>query len=275
MCVIIYVPKNSDITNEELLEAWITNPDGAGFSIQKDNKVHFERGFMNFNEYEEAIRPYIGETNLLLHFRISTSKTINRIQTHPYKKGNVTLLKGDTEKPIICMNGVITGQTEYEGCNDTMSYIIDHQEAFSVINQDILNIIEAETGAKWAVMTPTETILSSKFQEHNGNYYSNMNHKYTVYHFNKKNTKKNKKLTLKNIIQPEKLRKTLMKDIRLYTDVLDYIDYNCSYGDICDCTKCLKSCNTLRDIKTVLNENYYYTEYETEDAWYNYLYGDE
>ena len=123
-------------------------------------------------------------------------------------------------------------------------------------------------------MTPTETILSSKFQEHNGNYYSNMNHKYTVYHFNKKN-KKNKKLTLKNIIQPEKLRKTLMKDIRLYTDVLDYIDYNCSYGDICDCTKCLKSCNTLRDIKTVLNENYYYTEYETEDAWYNYLYGGE
>ena len=98
MCVIIYVPKNSDITNEELLEAWITNPDGAGFSIQKDNKVHFERGFMNFNEYEEAIRPYIGETNLLLHFRISTSKTINRIQTHPSTKTSSTSSKQKQEQ---------------------------------------------------------------------------------------------------------------------------------------------------------------------------------
>ena len=175
MCVIIYVPKESSIKTDELMDAWTTNPDGAGFAVQKDGKVHFERGFMTFMEYLEAISEYIGEANLLLHFRISTSKAVNKVQTHPYKKGNVTLLKGDTDKPIICMNGIISGQKEYDGCNDTMSYIIDHQEAFGAINQDILNIIESDTGAKWAVMTPDKVLLSSKFVEHEGRYYSNRN----------------------------------------------------------------------------------------------------
>lgn len=274
MCVIIYVPKESTIDDDELLDAWTTNPDGAGFAIQENGKVHFERGFMTFTEFYSAINQYIGEKNLLLHFRISTSKAINKVQTHPYKKGNVTLLKGDTDKPIICMNGVISGQKEYEGCNDTMSYIIDHQQAFSTVNQDVLNIIESDTGAKWAVMTPDEVLLSSKFVEKDGKFYSNRNHKLTYnsfYYYPKKKVRR--KLSMKDIIQTKKLRQSLMKDVRLYTDVLDYIDFNCSYGDVCDCTKCLKSCHTLRDIKTVLNENYYYNPYEewesvdeTEDA---------
>lgn len=270
MCVIIYVPKESTINFDELVEAWTTNPDGAGFAVQKDGRVHFERGFMTFNEYFKAIAEYIGKANLLLHFRISTSKAVNKVQTHPYKKGNVTLLKGDTDKPIICMNGVITGQTEYKGCNDTMSYIIDHQEAFEVVNQDILNIIESDTGAKWAVMTPNEVLLSSKFVEYEGRFYSNRNHTliYSGYYYTYPKKNKRKKISVKDIIQPKKLRNSLMKDIRLYTDVLDYIDFNCSYGDACsECTKCLKSCNTLRDIRTVLEENYYYYDpYEYDNV---------
>ena len=39
MCVIIYVPKESTITVEELTNAWITNPDGAGYAIQKMVKL--------------------------------------------------------------------------------------------------------------------------------------------------------------------------------------------------------------------------------------------
>lgn len=270
MCVIIYVPKESSIKVDELMDAWTVNPDGAGFAIQENGKVHFERGFMNFMEFYGAIQDYIGEKNLLLHFRISTSNAVNKVQTHPYKKGNVTLLKGETEKPIICMNGVISGQTEYKGCNDTMSYIIDHQQAFGSVNQDILNIIESDTGAKWAVMTPDKVILSSKFEEEGGNFYSNKNHKYTYskYWFAKPKKYTKKRTTLGDIIRPKKLRMSLMKDTRLYSDVLDYIDFNCSYGDVCgECTKCLKSCNTLRDIRNVLNENYYC--YDAYDEYYD------
>ena len=44
MCVIIYVPKDASISEEELKSAWRTNPDGAGYSIQKDGRVYFKRG---------------------------------------------------------------------------------------------------------------------------------------------------------------------------------------------------------------------------------------
>ena len=259
MCVIIYVPKKSTISKEELKEAWSVNPDGAGFAIQKDNKVEFKRGFMNYHEFEAEVTPLIGQYNLLLHFRISTSNKVNKIQTHPYKKGNVTLTKGTTNKPVICMNGVISKQQEYQDCNDTMSYIIDHNEAFANINQDVLNIIEEATGAKWAVMTPDNVLLSSKFEEENGRYYSNKNHLYLGYYYTytQRGGLRKKQLEVKDIIKNPKLRRTLARDWELYQDVNDYITFNCSYNDVCDCTKCLKSCKTLREIKIMLYENWY------------------
>lgn len=266
MCVIIYVPKESSISNEELLEAWTTNPDGAGFAIQKDGKVEFSRGYMNFPDFEQAVTPLIGNYNLLLHFRISTSKAVNKVQTHPYKKGNVTLTEGTTEKPVICMNGIVSKQTTYKDCNDTMSYIIDHEEAFANINQDIINIIETATGAKWAVMTPKKVFLSSLFEEEDGRFYSNKNHLYYSYftsYYEGGRYKSKKYMGVESVIKNKKLRQSLEKDFNLCNDVLDYIYYNCSYADEpCDCTKCLKSCKTLRDIKTVLKENWYYDPYD-------------
>ena len=66
MCVIIYVPKTENISIEELNNAWDTNPDGAGFSIQKDNKVIYERGFMNKADFINKVTEYIGKYNLML-----------------------------------------------------------------------------------------------------------------------------------------------------------------------------------------------------------------
>lgn len=259
MCVIIYVPKEATITIDEIKNAWTTNPDGAGYSIQKDNKVYFKRGFMDLNSYLKEILPLIGNYNLLLHFRISTSKAVNAVQTHPYKKGNVTLTEGFTEKPVICMNGIISKQKEYKNCNDTMSYIIDHKEAFNNINQDIINIIEEATGAKWAVMLPNEVFLSSKFIESEGRFYSNKNHLWRSYvkTYNFKATKARKNFN--NMIKNNKLKQGIRKNKELHDDVLDFIDIWCNGPEeYCDlCTKCLKSAKTLRDVKITINENYY------------------
>lgn len=276
MCVIIYVPKESSISDEELLSAWTVNPDGAGYSIQKDNEVVFERGFMTFNDYYEAVKPLIGNYNLMLHFRISTSKAVNKVQTHPYKKGNVTITKGSTTRPVICMNGIVSKQLSYKDCNDTMSYIIDHDEAFANINQDILNIIEEATGAKWAVMTPDEVLLSSKFVEDEGRFYSNQNHLFPrTYYYGTYKPAKKQKITIADVIKDKKLRKAVTKDKQLYWSVLDFIEFNCAYGDMCDCHKCLKSCKTLREIRNTLEENDYaiYDPYcycdNDESVWEN------
>lgn len=263
MCVIIYVPKTSTIKESEIRDAWNTNPHGAGYSIQKNGKVFYKRGFMELNPFMKEIKPLIGKYNLLLHFRISTSKEVNRVQTHPYKKGDVMRTQGFTDKPVICMNGIISKQKEYKDCNDTMSYIVDHQSAFANVNQDILNIIEEATGAKWAVMKPDKVILSSKFKEEDGKFYSNKNHlikTYYNYYYGYNNTgKKQKPKTLKGLIG-KKLLKAVVKDKEMYYDLLDFVDFWCN-GNCCQyCTKCLSSAKTLRDIRITLNENYYYTE---------------
>lgn len=277
MCVIIYVPKESSISESEIRDAWDTNPHGAGYSIQKNNKVYFHRGFMKVEDYLEEILPLIGKYNLLLHFRISTSKAVNKVQTHPYKKGNVTLTQGETNRPVICMNGIISGQKVYENCNDTMSYIIDHEESFKVINQDLINIIEKASGAKWAVMTPENVYLSSKFTEEEGRFYSNKNHLIKInylYNYNNYNSynnyKKKKTKTLRNTFSKNLLR-GLYKDKNLKEDVEDFIDIFCNNGDYCFfCTKCLENAKTLRDIKTTLSENYYLDdEYEEDNSTYN------
>ena len=259
MCVIIFIPEGKSIDEKELRNAWNTNPHGAGYSIRKNGKVYFKRGFMSKEEFINEIKPLIGKYDLVLHFRISTSKQINRMQTHPYKKGSVALTEGETNRPVICMNGIISGQKEYENCNDTMSYIVDHEEAFSVINQDILNIIESDTGAKWCVMTPNEVLISSKFVEYEGRFYSNKNHLIKSYYVKSYPTRK-KYNTFSKMIKSSTLRKSIKKDKELYNDILDFIDIWCNdnTNDMCMfCTKCLKHCKTLREVKISIDENYY------------------
>lgn len=270
MCVIIYIPNYANISKEEVKKAWNTNPHGAGYSIQKNGKVYFKRGFMDLDNFWKEISPLIGVYNLLLHFRISTSKEVNRVQTHPYKKGNVTLTQGWTTRPVICMNGIISKQKEYDGCNDTMSFISDHQDAFANINQDILDIIEELTTAKWAVMKPNEVLLSSKFKEEDGRWYSNKNHliRKTYYSYYGGTSRKKQEKTIENLIKDKKLIKSIKKDKELYEDLKDYVEGFCN-GYMCRyCTKCLSGAKTLRDVKITLNENYYFTDdpYNYEDS---------
>lgn len=256
MCVIIYVPKEANIDDDEIRSAWQTNPDGAGYSIQKNNKVFFKRGFMDYQEYLKEIRPLIGVYNIVLHFRISTSQKINELQTHPYKKGNIEILSGETDKPVIYMNGVIPGQATYAKYNDTMSYIKDHEKAFGVINDDIINIIEKATGAKWAVMTPNDVFLSSQFIENEGKFYSNQNHLWkNIYNYNNINN------DLVGYIKNSKLRRKIRKNTFLYYDVLDYINDFCKNGTSCwICKQCLKDCKNIKEVKETLDQNYFCVE---------------
>lgn len=265
MCVIIYIPKKSTIDFEEVKDAWDVNSDGAGFSVQIDGKVRFERGFMTLDEYWEAIKDYIGNNNIILHLRISTSNKVNRVQTHPYKVGNVALTKGKSKKaPVVCMNGVINDQIEYEECNDTMSYIIDHKETFMHPTQDIINIIEDATGAKWAVMTPNKIFLSKGFQEYDGRLYSNLNHRTYSYY---------KRFYMQkgiNIHFGNKLKKQLKKNKDLYEEVENFVETYCRYGDCCSyCKKCLSDCYTIADIQNKINYDWLglYQEYGGEPTW--------
>lgn len=257
MCVIIVVPKGETITKKELKDAWETNPDGAGFAYNNNERVYFKKGFMNFKAYWNAIERYIGKVDLVLHLRIATNPTINKQQTHPYKLRNPRKLSGVTKQPLICMNGIITNQNEYKNMNDTMSFIKDHRQAFEVINQDILNIIEENTNSKWCVIKPDEVILSSRFIKSEGKYYSNQNHKYkTTYTFT---TNINPIMEVSDIINEKLLDKIINEEPELYEDLEDYVDINCKYEDVCEWChgECLHDLKTIDEIKDFIQFNMY------------------
>jgi hypothetical protein len=254
MCIIIIVPKGETITKKELKNAWETNPDGGGFAYNSHGRIYFQKGFMNFKAYWNAIKNLIGKVDLVLHMRIATNPTINKQQTHPYKLGNPRKLKGITKQPVICMNGIIHNQHEYKNMNDTMSYIKDHRQAFEVINQDILNIIESDTESKWAVITMNDIILSSRFIKSDGKYYSNQNHKYQTF-----TTDINKSMEVSDVINERLLDEIINKAPELYLDVEDYVNLNCKYEDVCQwCNgECLYDLKTIDEIKDFIQFNMY------------------
>ena len=258
MCVIIYIPTGEKISKDELKQAWETNPDGAGYAYLINGQVMYHRGFMQFSPFYDEIRSKIGKNPLLLHFRISTSRTINKTQTHPYKKTDIKKLKGVTEAPVICMNGTISGQTCYKHYNDTMSYIQDNGEAFKIIadhqSQNLLNIVEEATGSRWAIATPAGVLLSKGFIWEDGKAYSNTNHKYTIYYYT---GKKKRKKTIKNMI-PKQLYKQLKKDPYLYYQVADHIEFLCDSGICLSCLTCLKQAQNLKDIEQTITWGKYY-----------------
>ena len=276
MCVIIFIPRGQQISKSELRDAWLTNPDGAGFSVQINDRVYFKRGYMNFDDFFNDIHQYIGGYNLVLHFRISTSSKVNEVQTHPYKNGNVKIKEGTTKRPVICMNGIVSKQTTYPHCNDTMSFIMDHEDTFECINQDIINILQDYTSAKWCVMKPKEVLMSSNFVEHEGRYYSNKNHLYKYRTFKSTNkvcginniTYKRKKHSVSSLIKDKYIRDELKEDLYLYEDLEDFIDLYCnddSYYCMYCSGKCLKDAKSIKDILETLEENFYISSYDYYD----------
>lgn len=251
MCVIIGIPKGKTITEEEITSAWIVNPHGAGYAIQTGKgTVKFKRGIMDLDNFIDEIKPLMGSANMYLHFRISTSDAVNEIQTHPYQIGRKESLSGETKSGITCMNGVISHQKEYKGYNDTMSYIHDHLEAFKILadtgSQDLLNIIESDTGSRWALITPTAFKFSKGFsKESNGCYYSNTNHipdkKYINY---------TKKEVLDMLYTP--LQKQLKKDNKTLTKLTAYVN---KYPYMISAIYWL---DTKKDIQDLLKGKYYY-----------------
>lgn len=229
MCVIIFIPQGEQISKDELKAAWNTNSDGAGYAARVNNKVQYERGFMSFNQYFNAIKHLIGVYDLVLHFRISTSSKINKVQTHPYEVGSKKTLKGVTCSPVVCMNGVIHQQEEYKGFNDTMSYIQDHAQTFNIVaehlSSDILNLIEEDTGSRWAMVTPEKVLISKGFQKEAGKYYSNKNHLQRSYYYGCYSRPKNYRKTpsLKSLVS-KTIYNELKRDKYLYFLLLDIID---------------------------------------------------
>ena len=165
MCVICASPKGVRQPNRSEIKAmFLRNPDGAGYMVARDGKVTIHKGFMNLDEFLNALKAehFTAKDSVVYHFRISTQAGVNPEMTHPFPLSNrLPHMKAlDVECPCgVAHNGIIrltSDPTQHE-YSDTALFIT-HYMARMVHGLDdlkdaqLLNRIERLAGSKLAIM---------------------------------------------------------------------------------------------------------------------------
>jgi predicted glutamine amidotransferase len=140
------------------------NPDGAGYMVARDGKVTISKGFMDVDEYIEAIRAehFTAKDPVVYHFRISTQAGVNPEMTHPFPLSNrIEHMKVlDMECPCgVAHNGVIRLTTDPRNreYSDTALFIANYlsliiREPGDLKDERVLTLIHRLAGSKLAIM---------------------------------------------------------------------------------------------------------------------------
>jgi predicted glutamine amidotransferase len=140
------------------------NPDGAGYMVARDGKVTISKGFMDVDEYIEAIRAehFTAKDPVVYHFRISTQAGVNPEMTHPFPLSNrIEHMKVlDVECSCgVAHNGVIRLTTDPRNreYSDTALFIANYlsliiREPGDLKDERVLKLIHRLAGSKLAIM---------------------------------------------------------------------------------------------------------------------------
>lgn len=108
---------------------WENNPDGAGFMYARNGKVHIRKGFMTYDEFEDAIANLDfdpADVQFMMHFRIGTHGGNTPQNTHPFpvtrRVKPMQELKYDCDLAFM-HNGIINSvKMIKKSISDTMEY---------------------------------------------------------------------------------------------------------------------------------------------------------
>lgn len=181
MCIAIYKPAGQIVPMTHLEESFLTNPDGAGFAVSKNNKLIISKGFFTLDDFMFAYEPY--ETyDCLLHFRIATSGGVSDAMCHPFP-----LLDG---KYALIHNGIINIKN-HEGKSDTATFVDAVltpmlKQGVSINSGALGYIVERAIGKFNKIVVMDESGFPTFFNENEGHYkdhvwYSNYTYLPPVY----------------------------------------------------------------------------------------------
>ena len=191
MCIIVAKRKGIELPTKEILKNCFNyNSDGAGIMFNDGNQVFIEKGFMDFNSFYSRLEALDKEFNLVnsdlaLHFRISTSGNVDQGNCHPYPISTETSqLRNLSLVTDIGMahNGVIRKHIpEVRSIlNDTQTFIKNFVHNMYSSNKEFLTVdanikaLEEEAGSKLCFITKDNMYIIGKFiEETNGILYSN------------------------------------------------------------------------------------------------------
>lgn len=197
MCIIVAKNKEVKKPSIETLEQCFTyNSDGAGFMYTDKGKVVIDKGYMDFDSfkkhYERLCKKFNDFENksLVIHFRIGTSGTNTKENTHPYC---ISEDYNELHKThVICdlgmaHNGIISNYTPIENIhntNDTQEFIMkyiaplynNYKDFYK--NEYIMEGIDKITNSKLAFLDSDDNIyLVGYFIDEDGIKYSNGTYK--------------------------------------------------------------------------------------------------
>lgn len=191
MCIIVAKRKGIELPTKEILKNCFNyNSDGAGIMFNDGNQVFIEKGFMDFNSFYSRLEALDEEFNLVnsdlaLHFRISTSGNVDQGNCHPYPISTETSqLRNLSLVTDIGMahNGVIRKHIPETRSilNDTQTFIKNFVYNMYSSNKEFLTVdanikaLEEEAGSKLCFITKDNMYIIGKFiEETNGILYSN------------------------------------------------------------------------------------------------------
>ena len=199
MCVIVIQNKAVFPGWDNLKACWTSNPHGAGFMYQEDDKVRIVKGLMTFEDFKNAVSLVKNYSSrpMVYHFRISSHGTVNARNTHPYpfspnEKAMVAL---DLIVPVgIAHNGVIS-RGAYSGfvqqslnITDTAQFLRERYQVLKnnnyVKKSELIKELKDESKAsssRFVMMDGKEVRLFGTWYNHKGCVYSN-NHSLPMYH---------------------------------------------------------------------------------------------
>ena len=201
MCIIVAKKKEVELPEIEYLEnSFDFNNDGAGFMYVDKGKVVIDKGYMTFKDfkhhYEKLCKKFNDFKNkaLVMHFRIGTSGTNSRENTHPYAISDnyKDLHKTKVVSSLgVVHNGIIhdytpTDKKNKHNTNDTQEFIMKylyplytHYKDFYK-NKYILEGIGDITNSKFTFLDTNEDLyFVGEFEEHKGIMYSNSSYLYS------------------------------------------------------------------------------------------------
>ena len=91
MCIICVSKSGVRQPGEAAIRAMFNrNPHGAGYMFARDGWVTIHKGFMDLDDYLQAIRAehFTASDSVVYHFRISTQAGVSLAMTHPFLLSN-------------------------------------------------------------------------------------------------------------------------------------------------------------------------------------------
>lgn len=192
MCIICVSKKGINQPSEDIIRTMFSrNSHGAGYMVARDGGVIIHKGFMNVEEFLNAIRRenFTKDDAVIYHFRISTQGGVNPEMCHPFGLSrNLSDMKAlDLVARVgIAHNGIIalTSNAKDKEYSDTAHFIAEYlphliRNVKDIKNPKIIEIIEELAGSKLAFMDGNGYIaLAGDFiREKDGLLYSNSTYK--------------------------------------------------------------------------------------------------